>query len=80
MKIIAVILGSLLIVACATPPKEIPPQASKTVDKPPATVSNPVVITDLAEIEAKKLAARIQELQKQSIYFHFGLLFETILG
>ena len=70
MKKTAIILASLLIAACATPPKEVPPQASKPVESTaPTEVSTATVST--AEIEARKLADEIQALQKQSIYFDF---------
>jgi peptidoglycan-associated lipoprotein len=77
MKKIAVVLASLLIAACASTPKPVSPPPSQANDKKPDTATNttsaptaiPYVAT--AEIETKKLAAEIQELQKQSIYFDF---------
>ena len=70
MKKIAVVLASLLIAACASSPKAVSPQVSQPANtNAPAAVSTSSV--DTAAMESKKLAAEIQELQKQSIYFDF---------
>lgn len=70
MKKIAVVFASLLIAACASSPKAVSPQVSQPADtNASAAVSTSSV--DTAEIESKKLAAEIQALQKQSIYFDF---------
>ncbi len=71
MRKMAVVLASLLITACASAPKQEVAPVSQSNDKnmsAPATTVAPVSDT---EIESKKLAAEIQELQKQSVYFDF---------
>jgi peptidoglycan-associated lipoprotein len=67
MKKIAVVLSSLLVVACASTPKSDTSSVSQNTNSAPVTL--PYVST--AETEAKKLAAEMQELQKQSIYFDY---------
>jgi peptidoglycan-associated lipoprotein len=72
MKKIAVILASLLIAACASTPKSVSSNdknMSTTANTHSAPVTLPYVST--AETEANKLAAEMQELQKQSIYFDY---------
>lgn len=74
MKKIAIVLVSILLAACAStpdtssskvaPPKEIKRSPAITNPEKNASVSS-------ADIEAKKLAAEMQELQKRSIYFDF---------
>lgn len=71
MKKIAVVLVSLLITACASAPKQEAAPVTQSNEKnisAPATTVAPVSDT---ETESKKLAAEIQELQKQSVYFDF---------
>lgn len=65
MKNALIVLATLLIAACATPPKtETPPQAKET--PAPAVAAAPA-----AESESSKLAAEIQKLQSDSVYFDF---------
>ena len=72
MKKIAVVLASLLIAACATAPKSAPPQTALTGDKAASSTENTTTATvSAAEIESKKLAAEIQKLQQQSVYFDY---------
>lgn len=83
MKKIAVVLIPFLLMACASPPKADSSKASQpkevTTDtsattKSEATISSPAetnVSVSSAEIEANKLAAELQELQKQSVFFDF---------
>ncbi len=83
MKKIAVVLIPFLLMACASPPKTDSLKASQpkevTTDtsattKPEATISSPAetnASVSSAEIEANKLAAELQELQKRSVFFDF---------
>jgi peptidoglycan-associated lipoprotein len=67
----AVLLASLLIAACASASKQEPAPASQASDKAtPTTVTTTAAVPDTG-MESKKLAAEIQELQKQSVYFDF---------
>lgn len=76
---IAVILASLLLAACASSPKSDSSQAPRTDS---SQSNSPSVTAPLAEseknapissaaMEASKLAAEAQALQKQSVYFDF---------
>ena len=69
MNKMAIILASLMIAACASQPKEVPPQASKSIEIAPAAESTAII--SKAEIESQKLAAEIKQLQDQSVYFDF---------
>ena len=78
MKKIIVVLVSFLIAACASTTNPIPPKentaGSPAITKSEiATSSTPEknVSTSTAEIEAQKLAAELQGLQKKSVYFDF---------
>lgn len=72
MKKIAVVLASLLIAACATTPKSVPSQTSQTSDNAASSTENTTTSTvSSAEIESKRLAAEIQVLQQQSVYFDY---------
>jgi len=67
MKKIAIVLVSLLFAACASTPKPASQanensNATQTPTVSTATVSN-------TELESKKLAADIQTLEQQSVYF-----------
>jgi peptidoglycan-associated lipoprotein len=62
MKKALLVLATLAISACATPPK---------TETAPANETKPVAATPAAESESSKLAAEIQNLQKQSVYFDF---------
>lgn len=67
MKKAAVILASVLMAACATSPKTDSSQTSKA-----NTAENPnAAMLSAAEIEQRKLAAEMEELKKQSVYFDF---------
>jgi peptidoglycan-associated lipoprotein len=63
MKKALLVLATLVVAACATPPK--------TETAPPANETKPVAAAPAAETEASKLAAEIQTLQKESVYFDF---------
>lgn len=74
MQKIVVVLATLMIAACASSPKTVSqtnetniPSAEKQAAAP---VMNPLI--SAAEMESKRLAAEIQELQKQSIYFDYN--------
>lgn len=66
MKKIAVVLVSLLFAACASTPKTSP-QAGENSAPQASTITATSVSP--SELESKKLAAEIQALQQQSIYF-----------
>lgn len=68
MKKIAVVLASLLVVACASTPKT---DSSLANDKNTAASAN-VAPASAAEIELSKLTAAIQNLEKQSDYFDYN--------
>ena len=70
MKKLAVVLASLLIAACASTPKPVPPQESQPTDKNASSLVSTASIST-AEMESRKLAAEMQELQQRSIYFDF---------
>jgi len=69
MNKMAVVLASLLIAACASTPKQESAPASQASDKNVSSTATTTASVSDAEIESKKLAAEIQELQKQSVYF-----------
>ena len=74
MKKIAVALVPVLLAACSSVPAPNTSQASQPASRPATSESRVIeksVSVSSAEIEAKKLAAEAQELQKQSIYFDF---------
>ncbi len=77
MNKIAVVLASLLIAACASSPKSATPQAAQASDKGTPSVEKPTAapvmnpLVSAAEMESKKLAAEIQDLQNRSVYFDF---------
>lgn len=78
MKKIAVVLVPALLAACSSMPTPNTTQVSQPASKPAsksATNDSRVIEKNVsvssAEIEAKKLAAEVQELQKQSVYFDF---------
>ena len=71
MKKIAIILTSLLIVACSSTPKVDTPQAAKETPKPATPTISTAAPVSAAETESSKLAAELQQLQKQSVYFDF---------
>ena len=78
MRKIVIVLVSFLFTACASTPKPIPPKETAT-SSPAITKSETVpsstpeksVSISSAEIEAQKLAAELQALQKRSVYFDF---------
>lgn len=78
MKKIAIVLVSLLFVACSSTPKSTSPE--KTANKPPAITKSEAVVSSTtetnvsvpsAETEANKLAAELQELPNKSVFFDF---------
>lgn len=73
MKKIAVVLASLLIAACASTPKMVPSETSQTGAKSTPSTASPAPATNAlaseAEVESKKLAPEIQDLQRLSVYF-----------
>jgi len=76
MKKLAVV-SVFMLVACSSTPKtdSLPaPQPSKEDSSPATTrsVENNTSVSS-ADIEAKKLAVEMRELDKQSIYFDFGM-------
>lgn len=71
MKKIAIILSSLLIVACSSTPKIDTPPAAKETPKPVVSTISTTAPVAPAETESGKLAAELQQLQKQSVYFDF---------
>lgn len=75
MKKIAIILATVVITACSSVPKvdNAQPKADAT-EAPKSEVSTPspaIVPIVTAETESSKLAAEVQRLQKQSVYFDF---------
>ena len=71
MKKIAVILVSILITACASSPKPAASVAPQASNKTAPTADATTAPVSTAETESKRLAAEIQELQQQSVYFDF---------
>ena len=72
MKKIAVVLASLLIVACSSTQKAETAQPAKVDEKVSTSVSTPVTTPVVAsEVAANGLPAVLQELQKLSAYFDF---------
>jgi peptidoglycan-associated lipoprotein len=78
MNKIAIVLASMLIAACSSTPKSVSSPAPQALDKTPSspvTTTNmapaPVPNVSAAELESRKLAAEIQDLQRQSVYFDF---------
>lgn len=65
MKKIVVVLASLLIVACASAPK--PESQATEKNTPSASIATATV--SATETESRKLAAEIQNLQHQSVFF-----------
>ncbi|MGO8754556.1 MAG: peptidoglycan-associated lipoprotein Pal [Gallionellaceae bacterium] len=79
-KLSIIIAASLALSACASTPKikgeqttqPPPPAASEKMIQPAASTNAPQGNTlTQAEIDAQKLASRMQELQKKSVYFDF---------
>ncbi len=66
MKKIAVVLVSLLFAACASTPKPSS-QANENSTAAAPTVATSTVSS--GELESKQLAAEVQNLQQQSVYF-----------
>ncbi len=72
MKRTVVVLASILIAACASNPKPISSPVSQANEKStPSAPSETTAAVSMAETESHKLAAEIQDLQQQSIYFDF---------
>jgi peptidoglycan-associated lipoprotein len=72
MKRTVVVLASILIAACASNPKPISSPVSQANEKrTPSATSETTAAVSMAETESHKLAAEIQDLQQQSIYFDF---------
>lgn len=72
MKKIAVVLASLLIVACSSTPKTDTAQPAKPVEKINTSVAAPQTASvSAADVAASKLSAELQELQKHSAFFDF---------
>jgi peptidoglycan-associated lipoprotein len=71
MKKIAVVLASLLVVACASTPKTDSSHSSQANDKNTAATANAAPVS-AAQIELSKLTAAIQNLEKQSDYFDYN--------
>ena len=71
MKRIAVVLSSLLIAACASTPKTTPQATDKNSSSTINSAATAPVTDSAAEVASKQLAAEIQALQKQSVYFDF---------
>lgn len=72
MKRIAIVLTSLLFVACASTTKTDSSQTQSSNDKNSATAASPTTATaSAAEVAASKLAAELNALQKESAYFDF---------
>lgn len=65
MKKAVLVLVTLVIAACATPPKTDTAASAKEAQAP-AVAAVPV-----AETESGKVSAEIQKLEKQSVYFDF---------
>ncbi len=72
MKKLAIILASLLVVACSSAHKADSSPASQpnTQSITPATTPEPAPVS-ATEVAANKLAAELQMLQKESVHFDF---------
>ena len=68
MKKIAFVLASLLVAACSSTHKA---DTAATQAAPQATASPAPAAATPAELAANKLAAELQGLQKESVYFDF---------
>ncbi len=66
MKKLAVVIASLMVVACASSPKNNISQANENSSATAAAEAS------AAKMELGKLAAEMQQLQKQSDYFDFN--------
>jgi peptidoglycan-associated lipoprotein len=66
MKKMAVVIASLMVVACASTPKNNVSQANENGSATAAAEAS------AAKMEMSKLAAEMQQLQKQSDYFDFN--------
>lgn len=66
MKKLAVVIASLMVVACASSPKNNISQANENSSAAAAAEAS------AAKMEMSKLAAEMQQLQKQSDYFDFN--------
>ena len=72
MNKMSAILASLLIGACSSTPKVETPQAAVQPSKPAVATNAPTTGTvATAETSSVNLAAEVQQLQKQSVYFDF---------
>lgn len=71
MKKLAVVLASLLVVACASSPKTNSSLSTQANDKTNAAIAN-AAPASAAETELSKLTASIQNLEKQSDYFDYN--------
>lgn len=69
MKKIAVVIFSVLIAACSSVQKSDSPKAAEAGDKITASTATTNAVTPSADVESAKLAAEIQGLQHQSVYF-----------
>lgn len=67
MKRMAVVLASLVVVACASAPKANSPQASQSNNDSANTAS-----ASAAGMDLSRLTAEIQKLEKQSDYFDYN--------
>jgi peptidoglycan-associated lipoprotein len=66
MKKIVVVLATLLIAACASTPKQAPQTVANSAPSQPVATT---AALSSAEVASQKLAAEIQGLEKQSVYF-----------
>ncbi len=73
MKKIAVVLASLMVVACASSPKAGSSLSSQTDGKDTAaTASSNTASASAAAVDLSKLTAEMQKLEKQSDYFDYN--------
>lgn len=73
MKKIAIVLASMIVVACASTPNADSSKAPKSSVKDSSTVAAASTSSvSEAELELNKLAAEIDALQKQSNYFDYN--------
>lgn len=78
-KLAVVVLVLLVLSACASSPKTTSPQVASSPKTNPPQVSQPEATTShiqagtlsQAEIEARKLAGQLQDMQRKSVYFDF---------